>query len=135
MFPDVFVFIPSHNLQYNPKSMHSIVILLQCLGLVCFECGVRVYLCWEIRHPKFRKVINLPNYIYLDILKEVGFGNLHSMSYILDTTLCLRIGIGQTKLIYYSELELLISIYLVLVLKITKLQILPVLKGGRINTF
>ena len=41
----LFVFIPSHNLQYNPKSMHTIMILLQQLvALLCtFLCAFRGY--------------------------------------------------------------------------------------------
>lgn len=101
----------SHNLQCNPNSLHIMILLQHLLFSWMYVCAcVRVFVGLIRSHPNFRKVINLPNCICLDILKEVGFSKLHYIFYILDKTHTLFTkGIGQAKLIYYLHSDCFIS--------------------------
>ena len=61
-------------------------------------------LCWKIRHPKFRRVINLSSCIHWDVywktrdfVAYIPCPKLYWTQYF-----CLRICLGQTRISYYS---------------------------------
>ena len=63
-----------------------------------------VFLCWKIRHPKFRRVINLSSCIHWDVywktrdfVAYIPCPKLYWTQYF-----CLRICLGQTRISYYS---------------------------------